>query len=112
MNLLDLLLVVILAISCAMGFAAGFARVGIGFIASVSGLLFGFWYYNVPAEWLRDHMKMSPNLANMMGFFAVFAMFLFAGALIGKLLSKLFRWTGLGWLDRFLGGVFGLVRGV
>jgi membrane protein required for colicin V production len=31
--------------------------------------------------------------------------------MIGKLLAKLFKWTGLGWLDRLLGGAFGLVRG-
>ena len=34
MNLLDILLVVIVGASIAAGFAAGFARVGIGFIAS------------------------------------------------------------------------------
>jgi membrane protein required for colicin V production len=111
MNLLDLLLMVILGVSVAAGFAAGFARVGIGFIASISGLLFGFWYYNVPAAWLRQHWTMSADASNMLGFFVVFVLCLFAGALIGKLLSKLFRWTGLGWLDRLLGAAFGLVRG-
>jgi membrane protein required for colicin V production len=111
MNLLDLLLVVIVGVSIATGFMAGFARVGVGFIASVSGLLFGFWYYNVPAVWIREHWTMSANAANMLGFFVVFLMFLSAGAMIGKLLAKLFKWTGLGWLDRLLGGAFGLVRG-
>ena len=47
MNLLDLLLAVIIGISVATGFMAGFARVGVGFVASISGLIFGFWYYNV-----------------------------------------------------------------
>src|SRR6185295_15757515 len=28
-----------------------------------------------------------------------------------KIFSKLFKWTGLSWLDRFMGAVFGLVRG-
>ncbi len=111
MNLLDLLLAVIIGISVATGFMAGFARVGVGFIASISGLFFGFWYYNVPATWLREHWTMSVNLSNMLGFFVVFLMFLTAGAMIGKLLSKLFKWTGLGWLDRLLGGAFGLLRG-
>lgn len=111
MNLLDLLLAAIIAISIAAGFMAGFARVGVGFIAAISGLIFGFWYYNVPAEWLREHWTMSVNASNMLGFFIVFLLFVTAGAMIGKLLAKLFKWTGLGWLDRFLGGVFGLVRG-
>jgi membrane protein required for colicin V production len=111
MNLLDLLLVVIVGCSVAAGFAAGFARVGIGFIAAISGLLFGFWYYNIPAAWLHEHGKMSADAANMLGFFIVFLMFVSAGAMLGKLLSKLFKWTGLNWLDRVLGGIFGLVRG-
>ncbi len=50
-------------------------------------------------------------LSNLLGFFAVFFGFVMLGALIGKLLSKLFRWTGLSWLDRLLGGAFGFVRG-
>jgi membrane protein required for colicin V production len=111
MNLLDVLLAVIIGISVATGFMAGFARVGIGFIATVSGLLFGFWYYNVPATWIHEHWTMSANLANMLGFFLVFLMFLSAGAMIAKLLSRLFKWTGLNWLNRLLGGMFGLVRG-
>ena len=110
MNLLDILLVIILAASVATGFIAGFARVGIGFIATLSGLLFGFWFYGIPAAWFHQHIK-SETTCNLLGFFTVFLGFMFAGALIGKLLSKLFKWTGLSWLDRLMGGVFGLVRG-
>jgi membrane protein required for colicin V production len=111
MNLLDLLLAVVIGLSVAAGFAAGFARVGVGFIAAVCGLLFGFWYYAAPAQWMREHWTMSVDASNMIGFFIVFLIFVSAGAMIGKLLAKLFKWTGLGWLDRFLGGVFGLLRG-
>jgi len=41
----------------------------------------------------------------------VFLLFVLAGALIGRVLSRLFRWTGLSWLDRLLGAAFGFVRG-
>jgi membrane protein required for colicin V production len=109
-NLLDLLLVIIVGASVATGLMAGFARVGIGFIATVTGLLCGFWFYGIPAAWLHEHLK-SAAASNLIGFFLVFFGFVIAGALFGKLLSKLFRWTGLSWLDRLLGGGFGLVRG-
>jgi membrane protein required for colicin V production len=109
-NLLDLLLVIIVGASVATGLMAGFARVGIGFIATVTGLVCGFWFYGIPAAWLHEHLK-SAAAANLIGFFLVFFGFVMAGALFGKLLSKLFRWTGLSWLDRLLGGGFGLVRG-
>jgi membrane protein required for colicin V production len=110
-NLLDALLVILVAASVATGFMAGFARVGIGFIAAVSGVLFGFWFYGIPAEWIQEHWVSSNTAASLLGFFVVFFAFVVAGALIGKLLAKAFRWTGLSWLDRLMGGAFGFLRG-
>lgn len=110
MNLLDILLVIIVGASVVTGFIAGFARVGVGFIATLTGLIFGFWFYGIPAAWFHQHVS-SLAASNLLGFFVVFLAFVFAGALVGKLLSKLFKWTGLSWLDRLMGGAFGLVRG-
>ena len=111
MNLLDILLVIIVGSSVVTGFLAGFARVGIGFIATLSGLFFGFWFYWIPGDWLHRNMTNSTTLASLLGFFVVFFGFVMLGAVIGKLLSKLFRWTGLSWLDRLMGAAFGFVRG-
>jgi membrane protein required for colicin V production len=110
LSLLDLLLVLILGTSMVAGFAAGFARVGISFVAAVMGLLFGLWFYGIPAAWIHKYLH-STMAANLLGFFAVMFIFVLAGALIAKLLSKLFRWGGLTWLDRLLGAGFGLARG-
>lgn len=110
MNLLDILLVIIVAASVVAGFMAGFARVGIGFIAAICGILFGFWFYGIPAAWIQHYLKQE-TLSSLLGFFAVLFAFTIAGALLGKLLSTLFKWTGLSWLDRLMGGAFGLVRG-
>lgn len=111
MNLLDILLVIVVGGSVVAGFMAGFARAGIGFLATVCGVLFGFWFYGIPADWIHAHLTKNETLANLLGFFAVFIAFGIAGSLLGKLLSMLFRWTGLTWLDRLMGGAFGLVRG-
>lgn len=110
MSLLDLLVVIIVAASVAAGFVAGFARVGIGFVAAILGVIFGFWFYGIPAGWVHQYLK-STAASNLIGFLLVFWAFLVAGALLAKLCSKLFKWTGLSWLDRLLGGAFGLVRG-
>src|SRR5262249_12280075 len=53
----------------------------------------------------------STTISNLLGFIVVFWAFLLAGALIGKVFSKLFKWTGLSWLDRLVGALFGAVRG-
>jgi len=109
-SLLDLLLVLIVGSSIVAGFIAGFARVGIGFCAAVAGLVFGFWFYNAPAAWFHKYIH-SQALSNVLGFLVVFWAILVVGAIVAKLVSALFKWTGLSWLDRLLGAAFGLVRG-
>jgi len=109
-SLLDLLVAIIVGASAAAGFVAGFARVGIGFVATILGIIFGFWFYGIPAAWVHQYLK-SATAANLIGFLLVFWVILMAGALLAKICSKLFKWTGLSWLDRLLGGAFGLVRG-
>jgi membrane protein required for colicin V production len=109
-SLLDLLLVVILGASVVAGFAAGFARASLGFIAAIAGVLFGFWFYSVPGARIHQYVG-SIALSNLLGFLVVFFVFVLTGALLGKLLTKLFKWTGLSWLNRLMGAGFGLVRG-
>lgn len=111
MNLLDLLLGLIVVLSIATGFAGGFARVGIGFCAAVIGVLGGLWFYATPAAWFHKFIH-SEMLSNVLGFTVVFWAVLLAGTIVGAMVSKIFRMTGLSWLDRLLGAAFGLVRGV
>src|SRR5262245_36089068 len=110
MNLLDILLVILIACSVVSGFIAGFARVGISFMAAMAGLVFGFWFYGVPGAKLHQYLS-SELLSNFLGFALIFLGCITVGALIGKLISKVFKWTGLSWLDRLFGGGFGFVRG-
>jgi membrane protein required for colicin V production len=109
-SLLDLLLIAIVGGSVVFGFLAGFARAGVGFLSAIAGILFGFWFYGIPAAWIHKYVS-SPTFSNLAGFLVVFVACVAVGGLIGKLLATLFKWTGLSWLDRMLGAGFGLVRG-
>jgi len=109
-SLLDFLVVIVIASSMAAGVVAGFARVSIGFVAAILGVIFGFWFYGIPAGWVHRYLH-SAAVSNLIGFLLVFWAILAIGALFAKVTSKLFKWTGLSWLDRLLGGAFGLVRG-
>jgi len=109
-SLLDFLVVIVIGSSAVAGLVAGFARVSIGFLAAVLGVLFGFWFYGIPAGWVHRYLH-SVAASNLIGFLLVFWAILAIGALFAKVTSKLFKWTGLSWFDRILGGVFGLVRG-
>jgi membrane protein required for colicin V production len=109
-SFLDLVLIAIIGGSVVSGFLAGFARAGVGFLAAITGVLFGFWFYGIPAAWIHKFVS-SVAVSNLVGFLVVFVAFVALGGLIGKLLSKLFKWTGLSWLDRLMGAGFGFVRG-
>jgi membrane protein required for colicin V production len=109
-NVLDLLLVLVIVSSVTTGFLGGFARVGVGFCAAVAGVLFGFWFYGIPGAWLNTYLH-SDTASNLLGFLVVFFGFIVLGSIVGMLLAKFFRWTGLSWLDRLLGAAFGVVRG-
>jgi membrane protein required for colicin V production len=110
-NWIDILLVLVIGFSILTGFTAGFARVGVGFIATLLGIFLGFWCYGIAAAYVVDYVSSRP-IANLIGFFVIFIGVVFVGAVIGHLLAKLFKWIGLSWLDRALGAGFGLVRGV
>ncbi len=110
MSLLDIVLIAIVGASVVSGFMAGFARAGIGLLAAITGVIFGFWFYSIPAEWIHRFIS-SVAFSNLMGFLVVFFACTVLGGLIGNLLAKLLKWTGLSWLDRIMGAGFGLVRG-
>jgi membrane protein required for colicin V production len=109
-NWIDLVLVLVIGSSVLAGFVAGFARVGVGFAAMIVGMFGGFWFYGVVAAYVLDYVTSRP-IANLIGFFVIFIGVLVVGAIVGRILAKFFKWVGLGWLDRLLGGAFGIVRG-
>jgi len=110
-NWFDIALALVILVSIAAGLKSGFARVVIGLIATVAGLLLGFWCYRIVGEKLLPYVS-TPALADMLGFLIIFFGILIVGALVGALLANLFRWIGLSWFDHFLGGVAGFVRGI
>ncbi len=62
---------------------------------------------DVLSVWLRD-----PGLRQVAGFATVFVTTLLLFAALGFLLSRFLRMIGLGLVDRFLGTLFGIARGL
>jgi membrane protein required for colicin V production len=81
---------------------------------TIAGLVVGYlvaaWKYRGLAEWLESFLK-NPWLAEILGFLIIF----FAILILFGLAARLARWvmkeSGLRPLDRFLGGVLGLLKG-
>jgi membrane protein required for colicin V production len=111
MNWVDYLLATILAFSAISGFSAGFARVSIGTAATFIGVFAGFWCYGIAGNYVLDYVSSRP-IANLIGFILVFGGVVLTGALLARLVAKLFKWIGLSWLDRLMGACAGVVRGL
>jgi membrane protein required for colicin V production len=109
-NWLDVVIVAILAISVVGGFAKGFARTAVGLGATLVGLLCGLWFYNLAGQYFEPYVS-SRGIAHFLGFLVIFVGITVCGAALGALLAKIFDIAGLSWLDRLLGGAFGVLRG-
>ena len=109
MNWLDILFLLILAGSVIEGTRSGFSRVAIGLVAAIAGLILAAWFYGAAAAYLKPFIE-SEAVAHIAAFLLIFVGVQMAGALLGWICSKIFRWTGLGWLDRLLGAAAGAVN--
>lgn len=109
MNWLDVILLIILGLSFLAGMAKGLARAAVGLAAVVAGLLFGFWFYGHAGSYIP--FVESRHVANILGFFVIFVGVMLLGSLLARLIEKLFKAVHLSWLNRLLGGGFGLIRG-
>ena len=52
------------------------------------------------------------EISKIISYIVVFVVFIFLGGIIIKFVSKLIKWSGASGFDRFLGVIFGLIRGL
>jgi membrane protein required for colicin V production len=110
-NWLDWTFAAIAAVSVITAIAKGFVRELVSLAALVIGLVVAALGYPRAALWFEDLTK-SHEIAQGLGFLVLFVGILLLGGLVSLLARKLIKTAGIQWFDRFLGGVFGLVRGV
>ncbi len=109
MNWLDLVIATIFGLSVAAGIWKGFFRLSIGLAATVLSILLASWFYGVAARIYEPYLK-EHSFANFLGFLTILIGVQVAGLLLAKVLATIFKKVGLGWLDRLMGGAFGLLR--
>jgi membrane protein required for colicin V production len=110
-NWLDCILAAIVVASIVAAILKGFVQELIALASVVIGLIVAAIGYTRAATWFEDLTK-SHEIALGLGFLTLFLGTLLVGALLGMAARKLIKSAGIEWFDRFLGGIFGLVRGV
>jgi membrane protein required for colicin V production len=111
MNAFDWLVLAVLALSAIAAFARGIVRSLVALVAWIVGLIAALVWTPAVSAMLPAIVRY-PLVPPVVAFVLIFVVVLVAGALIAWPLHALIHGAGLGFVDRALGAVFGVARGV
>jgi membrane protein required for colicin V production len=111
MNGFDVVVLAVLALSTLLAFVRGVVRELIALASWIVGIALALLYAGKAAGFL-GWLEVTPEIRLVLAFALIFIVVLVAGALAAWGLSRAIHAAGLSFLDRFLGGIFGLARGV
>jgi membrane protein required for colicin V production len=107
---LDAGVIVLLAGSAALGLVRGFLKEVISLAALVVGLVLAGQFYHQAAGLFTRWVE-APEVRSWMGFVAVFLAVLVLAGIGLWVADRILKFAALKWVDRLLGGLFGLLRG-
>lgn len=111
MTLFDWGIVAAIVLSILLSAAQGFLYEIFSLAGVVLGYLGAFWGYHRLSGLFRPYVN-ATQYADIAAFLTIFFAVLIAAGMIGRLARWAMKEVGLSWVDRLLGGAFGLVRGV
>jgi membrane protein required for colicin V production len=107
----DIGVLAVVALSTLLAFVRGVVRELIAIVAWIAGFVAAV-RYSGPAGELFAGLQLTPVVRHVIAFALILVVVLIAGALVARMLKSAVNAVGLGFIDRFLGGLFGLARGV
>jgi membrane protein required for colicin V production len=107
----DILILLVLVASTVIGLLRGFAREAVSLVFWIVGI-WAAWTFGPLVERHLGGLLAEPAVRPWVGRIVVLAIVLVIGLLVGILLRYLMRSVGLGVLDRVIGVMFGLARGM
>ena len=110
MSLIDWLIVVVLLVSVLSAAKNGFFLEVFSLVGLFLGLVLAAWNYQRLLPWISRWVHTLPAAEALSFLLIALGVMLLAG-----ILGRVIRWSvhsiGLGWADRFLGALFGFVKG-
>lgn len=111
MNVLDFIILGLIAFFVVKGFFKGFFREISSLIGIIFGLLIANQYYPNVTVFLRGYIQLEKYLP-LISFVLLFISVLLFFTMLGVFLQFVFKKMFIGWLDRGLGIGFALVKGI
>ena len=111
MSLVDIAIVAVILISLSVGISRGFVREILSLASWVVALWAAYVYVGVGEALLAPYIA-PPPLRAVASFVVIFVLALIVASLLGRLLIRLQPLGGISGLNRLLGMLFGIARGV
>ena len=111
MNGFDLALVAVVLLSALFAFVRGIIREMLALATWVVGLIAAIAYAG-PVSGLFNWLNVAPVARQAIAFVLILVVVMVAGAILARSLSSVVRAIGLGFMDRILGAIFGVARGL
>jgi len=109
--IIDVIIILVILGSVITGIIRGFIKE----LSTLAGLILGIYIaahnYPVLQKYVLSVLH-NATVSKIISFLIIFFIVFFLIMLLGLLLQKVIKLIMLGWLDKILGGVFGIVKGV
>ena len=110
MNWLDVLIVLPLVFGLVRGLMHGLISEIIAFVVVILGAL-GSWLAAPPfSAWLLKQFAWPENVCDVVAYVLIFIGIAIILSILAKLLTNLLKAIHLGWANRLLGGIFGVLK--
>ena len=110
LNLADWFILIVLIASGIISFARGFTKEFLSLFLWLAAFIAAISLEYLATPKINEFIG-NAEISKIISYIVVFVIFIFIGGMIIKFISKLIKWSGASGFDRFLGVVFGLMRG-
>ena len=110
LNLADWFILIVLIASGIISFARGFTKEFLSLFLWLAAFIAAISLEYLATPKINEFIG-NEAISKIISYIVVFLIFIFIGGMIIKFISKLIKWSGASGFDRFLGVVFGLMRG-